>query len=177
MHIPETEEGRSAYTPAQAEVRKKTFDIIGERDWLMGRKKEGSLKELRAWQTSYENSWPQHEGIEYLKRGKCPIQWESIDNLEELCIKLIKMSKCHRRYVELHTQILEAAYEWDTEGRPTSHLLRSAHGYISMMSNQHVNFYLKSQKELSRLIISCFSYQKRLYHQNGVCGGSICLIT
>lgn len=123
QHIEETPEIIAGYTKEQKEVREKVYELLGRRDWLMGRQKMGSLEELGQWKMDYENSWSKHEDLAYLKNWKSPIVWESVDKIEETAQKLIKISERYQDFVFQHTRLLHQAFEWNNDGRLTNDLL------------------------------------------------------
>ena len=122
-HIQETTAITSLYTKNQQRVRKEIAEILGNRDWLMGREELGNLQELDQWKLGYENSWKNHQSQEYLKNWVCPIQWKGIDKVEEVIDKFIEVRKADNNYVEEHTKLLYQALEWENHHRQTKYLL------------------------------------------------------
>lgn len=122
-HIEETPKITSFYTDDQKRVRQEIADILGNRDWLMGREELGSLEELDTWKLTYENSWKNHELQEYLESWECPVQWNNIDKVEEVVEKFIEVRKSDKEYVEQHSKLLYQAIEWESHHKQTKYLL------------------------------------------------------
>ncbi len=100
------------YNLEEQQIRDETFLLISERDWVYALEAAQDISALVAWKEGYENHWPEHESIDFLKEWQCPICWSTDETLESCVKKLLDTSQREYEYVWQHTDYLNRGYDW-----------------------------------------------------------------
>ncbi len=65
---------------------------------------------LVEWAQPYENNWPKHENLDYLKTFEFPILGHSIDAFGGVVERITAVLERQKHYVHRHTEILAIAF-------------------------------------------------------------------
>ncbi|MEM6299221.1 MAG: toll/interleukin-1 receptor domain-containing protein, partial [Bacteroidota bacterium] len=107
------------------QVLDRSLSLIGTTDWLDGKQtlSDKACEELREWAATYENSWHNHENVEYLQKNDLPTFGQVTDTTESIVERIILVAEKQKPYTQRHTLLTLDALAWANNQKSNNHLL------------------------------------------------------
>jgi WD40 repeat protein len=109
----------------EKDVLDRSHSLLGKTDWVYGRQElsPDDVKALFEWQAAYENTWHEHESVDYLQKFTMPKFGKDIDPIDGVIDSILKVVAKQENYVQKHTELLQKSLNWNRNNRIGTYLL------------------------------------------------------